>query len=198
MTEGDGIYFLKHLYHARNIRNNIIDSFEKASIPGMSIEERKRLLSFVVVGGGPTSCEFVAELHDFVKNDVKRLYSDLVPHVKVTLVEAGSALLGPFDKKLQEYTLGLFTNRSVDVRLDCSVTEVESYDGEGFHYPAKRAVLSDGSKLPFGTLVWSAGLKPVKFTNSLEGILPKAENGRILVDDYLRVKGHEGSIWVCF
>ena len=66
-------------------------------------------MSFVVVGGGPTSCEFVAELHDFViTNDVKRLYSDLVPHVKVTLVEAGSALLGPFDKKLQEYTLGFF------------------------------------------------------------------------------------------
>jgi NADH dehydrogenase FAD-containing subunit len=51
------------LYHARKIRNNIIDSFEKAAIPYMSNAERKRLLSFVVVGGGPTSCEFVAELH---------------------------------------------------------------------------------------------------------------------------------------
>ena len=79
------------------------------------------------------------------------------------------------------------------------MTEVETYDGgEGFRYPAKRAVLSDGSKLPFGTLVWSAGLKPVKFTDSLEGVLPKGKNGRILVDEYLRVKGHEGSIWVRF
>jgi NADH dehydrogenase FAD-containing subunit len=51
MTEGDGIFFLKHLFHARNIRNNIIDSFEKAAIPGTSHEERERLLSFVVVGG---------------------------------------------------------------------------------------------------------------------------------------------------
>ena len=51
IQEGEGVYFLKHLYHARNIRNNIIDSFEKASIPGTSKEERERLLSFVVVGG---------------------------------------------------------------------------------------------------------------------------------------------------
>lgn len=196
MTEGDGIYFLKHLYHARNIRNNIIDSFEKASIPGTTPEEKKRLLSFVVVGGGPTSCEFVAELHDFVTNDVKRLYNDLVPFVKVTLVEAGSSLLGPFDTSLQKYTLQLFEKRSVDVRLDSAVTSVEAYEDDAFNYPARRAVLSDGTKLPFGTLVWSAGLKPVKFTDTLEGTLPRAKNGRILVDEYLRVKGHEGSIWV--
>lgn len=61
--EGNGIYFLKHLYHARKIRNNIIDSFEKAAIPGMSDDERRRLLSFIIVGGGPTSCEFATELH---------------------------------------------------------------------------------------------------------------------------------------
>mmetsp|Transcript_5182 Transcript_5182/g.6338 ORF Transcript_5182/g.6338 Transcript_5182/m.6338 type:complete len:316 (+) Transcript_5182:474-1421(+) len=195
MTEGDGIYFLKHLFHARNIRNNIIDSFEKAAIPGTTSKERERLLSFVVVGGGPTSCEFVAELYDFVTNDVKKLFNDLVPFVKVTLVEAGPALLGPFDKQLQSYTLGLFGKRGVDVRLECSVTSVESYEEEGFRFPPRRAILSDGSKLPFGTLVWSAGLKPVKFTDSLDNVLPKAQNGRILIDDFLRVKGHEGSIW---
>jgi NADH dehydrogenase FAD-containing subunit len=55
----------------------------------------------------------------------------------------------------------------------------------------------DGSVLPFGTLVWwSAGLKEVEFTNSLTGILPKSRNGRIIVDEYLRVKGYEGSILV--
>jgi NADH dehydrogenase FAD-containing subunit len=45
-------------------------------------------------------------------------------------------------------------------------------------------------------LVWSAGLKPVKFADALDDVLPKAKNGRILVYDYLRVKGYEGSIWV--
>lgn len=52
---GDGIFFLKQLWHARAIRSNIIDSFEKASLPHMTDDERKSLLSFLVVGGGPTS-----------------------------------------------------------------------------------------------------------------------------------------------
>ena len=58
-----GIFFLKQLAHARAIRTNIIDSFEKAAIPTVTEAERRRLLSFLVVGGGPTSCEFTSELH---------------------------------------------------------------------------------------------------------------------------------------
>lgn len=193
IVEGDGIYFLKHLYHARNIRNNIIDSFEKAAIPGTCTEERERLLSFIVVGGGPTSCEFAAELHDFVTSDIKKLYPELVKYVKVSLVEAGPALLGPFDAKLQDYTKKLFIARDIDVRLGTSVTAVEDYEDERFRFPARRANLSDGSNLPFGTLIWSAGLEQVQFTSALD--LPKGNNGRILVDDFLRVKGFEGSIW---
>lgn len=204
----------------------MIDSFEKASIPGTSEAERKRLLSFVVVGGGPTSCEFVAELHDFATSDIKKLYPDLIPYVKVSLsksykiyiktlytalkdvssqniypfsivfkmaVEAGPALLGPFDSNLQNYTKSLFENRDIDVRLGTAVTAVEDYEGDGFRFPGRKAKLSDGSEIPFGTLVWSAGLKQINFSESLD--LPKGKNGRLLVDDYLRVKGYEGSIW---
>ena len=195
IKEGDGVFFLKNLFHARNIRNNIIDCFEKAAIPGTLSAEKDRILSFVVVGGGPTSCEFVAELYDFVTNDVTRLYKDLLPHVRVTLVEAGPALLGPFDVSLQNYTRGLFEKRNVDVRVKCAVTGIEDFEQEGFRFPARRAVLSDGTKLNFGTMVWSAGLAPVKFTGGLGDDIERMRNGRIIVDDYLRVKGHEGSIW---
>lgn len=59
----DCVFFLKQLSHARAIRTNIIDSFEKAALPNLTDEERRRILSFCVVGGGPTSCEFTAELH---------------------------------------------------------------------------------------------------------------------------------------
>lgn len=61
--KNDSVFFLKQLQHARAIRGHIIDMFEKASIPTVSEAERRRLLSFLVVGGGPTSCEFTAELH---------------------------------------------------------------------------------------------------------------------------------------
>lgn len=194
IKEGDGVHFLKHLYHARNIRNHIIECFEKAAIPGTSVEERERLLSFIIVGGGPTSCEFAAELFDFVTVDAKRLYEKFVPHVKVSVVEAGPALLGPFDRNLQNYTHGLFEKRSIDVRLATAVTGIEDYTVDGFRFPARAAILSDGTKLPFGTLVWSAGLSPVNFTSNSD-MLPKNRAGRIIVDEYLRVKGFEGSIW---
>jgi NADH dehydrogenase/NADH:ubiquinone reductase (non-electrogenic) len=135
----------------------------------------------------------VAELYDFVTSDVKRLYPEMVKYVKVSLVEAGPALLGPFDSKLQEYTKSLFEGRDISIRLATSVKAVEDYEVEGFRFPARKAKLSDGNDLPFGTMVWSAGLAPVQFTDGLN--LPKGNNGRILVDDYLRVKGYEGSIW---
>jgi NADH dehydrogenase FAD-containing subunit len=126
---------------------------------------------------------------------VARVYKDLLKFVKVTVVEAGPVLLGPFDKALQHYALGLFAKRDIEVRLATAVTGVTDYEVEGYRYPARCANLSDGSKLEFGTLVWSAGLAPVKFTTSVEGVFERSKNGRILVDEYLRVKGHEGSIW---
>lgn len=196
IQQGNGLYFLKNLAHARQIRTNIIDSFEKAAIPNVTDAERKRLLSFLLVGGGPTSCEFAAELHDFVKHDVKRMYQDLLPFVRITLVEAGPALLGPFDSALQDYAHGLFRKRDIDVRLGTAVIGVEDFQGENFRFPGRRAMLSDGSTLEFGTMVWSAGLAPRTFTETLDNILERhPRNKRILVDDYLRVKGHEGSIW---
>eukprot|EP00529_Nitzschia_sp_RCC80_P019771 CAMPEP_0113518308 /NCGR_PEP_ID=MMETSP0014_2-20120614/42812_1 /TAXON_ID=2857 /ORGANISM="Nitzschia sp." /LENGTH=436 /DNA_ID=CAMNT_0000415741 /DNA_START=153 /DNA_END=1460 /DNA_ORIENTATION=- /assembly_acc=CAM_ASM_000159 len=198
IQEGNGIFFLKQLAHARALRNNIVDCFEKAAVPTISDAEKKRLLSFVVVGGGPTSCEFTSELHDFIKQDVSKLYKELLPFVNITLIEAGPALLGPFDKALQKYTRGLFETRDIDVRLGTAVTAVEDVEKEGFTFTAREAVLSDGSRLEFGTMVWSAGVAPQDFTQSLTDKLqlhPRTK--RIVVDDYLRVKGYEGSIWAC-
>ena len=131
-----------------------------------------------------------------MKDDVKRLYPDLLKDVKITLVEAGPALLGPFDAAMQQYALGLFKKRDIDVRLGTAVVGVEDFQGEGYHFPAKRALMSDSSSLEFGTMVWSAGLAPRSFTESLSDVIPThPRTKRILIDNYLRVKGHEGSIW---
>lgn len=79
------VYFLKQLGDARDIRNRLLECFERASSPFISDKERCRLLSFVVVGGGPTSIEYAAELHDFLKTDVKRWYPDLQDKVIIRL-----------------------------------------------------------------------------------------------------------------
>lgn len=62
--EGKEVFFLKHLHHARQIRSRIVECFERADIPGTSPAETKRLLTFIVVGGGPVMNiqPFIAEL----------------------------------------------------------------------------------------------------------------------------------------
>ncbi len=61
----DHAHFLKELLDARRIRSAISDAFESAMTPTQTEEERKRLLHFVVVGGGPTGVEFAAEVRFF-------------------------------------------------------------------------------------------------------------------------------------
>ena len=79
--EGKQVFFLKHLHHARQIRNRVLECFERACNPTVDDDERRRLLSFVVVGGGPTSCEFTTELSDFLTNDVQR-WSESEPRAR--------------------------------------------------------------------------------------------------------------------
>lgn len=200
--EGEAVLFLKHLYHARLIRNRILECFERASNNSVSKEERARLLSFMVVGGGPTSCEFTTELYDFIHDDVAKWYPDLKDEISLTLVEAGPGLLGQFHRSLADYYLKSLHNRGVDVRLSTAVTGVHvkhfpptdkdraNEEKEGRSYTV--ASFNDGSELPFGMMVWSAGLAPVKFVE--ESKLPLSK-GRIEVDDYLRVPGEKGRIF---
>ena len=63
LSEENHVYFLKNLWDARKIRARIGECFERASNPHIALDERKRLLTFVIVGGGPTSVEFAGELH---------------------------------------------------------------------------------------------------------------------------------------
>lgn len=84
---------MQEVEDAQRIRRAVIDCFEKASLPYLTDEERKRILHFVIVGGGPTGVEFAAQLHDFVSEDVVRLYPKVKDFVKITLVEATDHIL---------------------------------------------------------------------------------------------------------
>lgn len=78
---------------AQKIRRTVIDCFERASLPSVSEEEKKRILHFAIVGGGPTGVEFAASLHDYVTEDLVNIYPGIKDLVKITLLEAGDHIL---------------------------------------------------------------------------------------------------------
>jgi NADH:ubiquinone reductase (non-electrogenic) len=170
--------FLKELTDARAIRQRIIENFERASTPNLPFEERKRLLHFVVVGGGPTGVEFAAELHDFMTEDLIDSYPSVLADVSITLFEAGDALLSSFDAALSEYTIKIFQRQKISVRLHSVVAKVEE----------REILLKDGSHVPYGMMVWSTGNTQTPFVKGLP--FEKDRGSRLITDPFFHLKGH--------
>lgn len=175
LTHENHVYFLRQLSDSRSIRNRLLECFERAANPFVTAEKRRQLLSFVVVGGGPTSIEFAAELYDFIKSDIRKWYPDLLEHVQVTLIEASDHILGAFDDKLVKYTTKLFKKRQIKIITKAAVKEVKD----------QAAYLSNDTVLKYGLIVWSTGVAPSSLTQKLS---LKTENGRFVVDDFLHVE----------
>ncbi len=171
--------FLKELHDARELRQRIIRNFELANLPAVTVEERHRLLHFVICGGGPTGVEFAAELHDFMVEDLRKAYPPLVAEARITLVEATKEILSTFDEKLRRYATALFARQRICVLTETPVVKVTG----------KAVLLADGSELPYGLLLWSTGNGPTPFVQRVQ--LPKDERGRILVDEHFCVKGYD-------
>ena len=155
----ENAFFLKEIADARKIRNQILKNFELAMQPGVSEEEKKRLLHFVIVGGGPTGVEFGAELYDFVKQDVTRLYVHEKSKVSVTLIEARQ-ILPSFDEKLRNFAEKKMRQREQFELVQSSVTEVHS----------DHIKLQDGTVMPCSLVVWSTGLAPRPFTGKITSV----------------------------
>ena len=172
--------FLKELADARAIRGRIIDCFERAAQPSVGEEQRRQLLHFVVVGGGPTGVEFAAEMHDFIQEDLQKPYSPLIPYTAITILEAGTSILSAFDRVLSDYTATLFRRQRINVRTNSPVAEVSDLG----------ITLRNGEKMPYGLLVWSTGIGPSPLIRSLA--VPKTRTSRLITDEWFRVKGCNG------
>lgn len=86
-------YLMQEVEDAQSIRRAVIDCFEKAVLPELTEEERKINLHFVIVGGGPTGVEFAAELHDFVHEDLIKIYPSVKDLVAISLIQSGDHIL---------------------------------------------------------------------------------------------------------
>merc|ERR1712226_1699416 len=167
--------FLKEIQDAQAIRNRIVSNFELALEPGLSIEEKQRLLHFVIVGGGPTGVEFGAELYDFLLKDVARLYESEKNLVRVSLIEA-QKILPSFDSKLQA-----FAEKKLKTREQYSLVQ-----DQVINVTDKFVDLKSGKRIDCGLVVWSAGLAPRDLTQCLSWA-EKNKAGQIVTDRKLNV-----------
>ena len=83
--------------------------FSKQDCVHPIVQEKKQLLSFVVVGGGPTGVEVAAELQDMVESDLVKVYPDLISAVRIAVIELQDHVLSTYDRRISDYTRQIFT-----------------------------------------------------------------------------------------
>lgn len=176
--------FLKSIEDATGIKKKIIDQFELASLSCTSLEEKKKLLSFVICGGGPAGSEQAAEIQDFINNDLKRWYPNVAPLAKVTIVELLENILNTYNKKISEYVEKQFRSREINLKTSSRIVAVE-----------KDAIVvvnkqNQKEELPYGLAIWTTGIGTSPIVSNLREKIPEQTNRRaLLTDRYLRVKG---------
>ncbi|MFD9727658.1 NAD(P)/FAD-dependent oxidoreductase [Streptomyces sp. NPDC059072] len=168
----------KTVEEAIGLRNHVIEQMDIASStrdPAL----RDAALTFVFVGGGYAGVEALAELEDMARY-AARYYHNIKPEdMKWVLVEASDRILPEVGPDMGVYTIRELRRRNIDLRLE---TRLESCEN-------RVAVLSDGSRFPTRTVVWTAGVKPHPILAASD--LPKNERGRLACTSFLTVEGVE-------
>jgi NADH dehydrogenase len=172
-------YPLKTLDDAVLLRNHILCSFESASYePDENL--RQQMLTFTIVGGGPTGVEFAGALAELVRVPLRRDYPDLDFHqVHILLLEATDRLLTGVPERLHNYTLKHLTQMGVDVQLSSHVSQITS----------RAVVLKDGRIIPTETVVWTAGVGGLSLPQNWN--FPTRRNGQVEVLPTLQVADHD-------
>jgi NADH dehydrogenase len=175
-----GIGF-KTVQEAIYLRNHVLAQLDVAASEE-DAERRRAALTFVFVGGGYAGVEALGELEDLARDAIEN-YPDLdASEMRWVLVDAADRILPELPEGLASYAQDLLRRRGIEVKL---ATRLESAEGGVIR-------LSGGDAFPAETLVWTAGVKPSPLAR--ESGLPVDEQGRLLVDRYLRVEGVE-DIW---
>ncbi|XP_020091523.1 external alternative NAD(P)H-ubiquinone oxidoreductase B3, mitochondrial-like [Ananas comosus] len=179
----ENCHFLKEVEDAQRIRRSVMTCFERANLPNISEEERKKNLHFIIIGGGPTGVEFAAELHDFVAEDLSKLYPHIKNLVSISLIEAGDHILTMFDKRITKFAEEKFQRDGIEVKTNFRVVKVS--DKAIFMTNPATGEIS----VPYGMAVWSTGIgtRPV----ILDFMKQVGQGNRrvLATDEWLRVLG---------
>lgn len=170
-------FALRDMTHALPLRREVLSRFETASFEP-DPRRRRALLTFVIVGGGPTGVEYAGALAELIHGPLLKDYP-IIPRdeVRIVLLEGADRLLGAMDEELGRYARERLEARRVEVRLDTLVTRIRA-DGVD---------LADGSTLDARTVVWTAGIQGDPAVRSWG--LETGRSGRVVVEPTLQVPG---------
>ncbi|KUI68389.1 External alternative NAD(P)H-ubiquinone oxidoreductase B1, mitochondrial [Cytospora mali] len=186
----DNCYFLKDIRDARKIRNQVIQNLELACLPTTTDLERRRLLSFVISGGGPTGVEFAAELYDLLNEDLTKYFPQLLRNeISVHLIQSRGHILNTYDEAVSKYAEERFIRDGINVLTNSRVCEVKK-DSIVFTQKGKNGETVT-KELPMGFCLWSTGVSQTDFSQTLAKKLGDYQTNRhaLETDTHLRVNG---------
>lgn len=186
----ENVHFLKDIRDARKIRNQVIQNLELACLPTTSDEERRRLLSFVVSGGGPTGVEFAAELYDLLNEDLTTYFPQLLRNeISVHLIQSRGHILNTYDEAVSKYAEERFARDGINVLTNSRVSEVKP-DSIVFKQKGPDGE-SITKELPMGFCLWSTGVSQTDFSQTLAKKLGEFQTNKhaLETDTHLRLSG---------
>ena len=167
---------LKSVDDATDIRKRILLAFERAELEE-DAEKRRALLTFLIVGAGPTGVELAGAIAELAKKALASDFRHIDPAIaKIILVQAGDRVLPAFPEKLSRYALRALRKLGVEVKLDARVT---ACDRHGAHV--------GDALIPAATIIWAAGVAASPVGQWLDA--ETDPSGRVKVNEYLQVEG---------
>ena len=171
--------YLKGIDDALLMRNELIRTLEKASVE-KDPNVRKRLLTVVIVGGGPTGVEVAGMLAEMRRYVYVRDYPELKDYpCEIYIVDSSPYLLAPMSEKTHRTAYKALDELDVHIKLN---THVVLFDNE-------KVYLSDGDVIEAKTLIWSAGVIASSFEGIAETSLGKGK--RMVTNEFNQVTGYE-------
>jgi NADH:ubiquinone reductase (H+-translocating) len=177
---GSRAWGLKSLEDAERIRTRILLNFELAE-KEKDPELRRQMLTYVLVGGGPTGVEMAGAIAELARFTVRQEYANYDPgQTRIVLLEGMDRIFPMFPEKLSKAAQDDLEKLGVEVRTGAMVTDVDETG----------VVIGGEERIEAGTIIWAAGIQGARLTSALEGIAELDRGKRVQVTPELFVPGH--------